>query len=284
MTATLSVGLEGFTFPDLDPFALVDLAAGTRYTHVGVRLVDPATNTPTLTLGGAYRLREHAEERGIALHGADIVNLEGPVDAWDECLSILAACGVTRVSAFHRDADLTAASRRFGELVAQAREFGVTPHLEPVSYFGVNSVAAVAELVERVGGGGLTLDTLHFRRASDDLERLAEVAHTIPIWLQVCDGPPFDELVSAGASPEERTAALRHESIGRRLPPGAGACGVADIVRIVHDATPDAELVLMVEAPDHERVRRIGSAAYAGVCLNAADDVITHASSRADVA
>jgi hypothetical protein len=284
MTATITVGLEGFTFPELDPFHLVDLAADTRYSHVGVRLVDPSTNTPTLTVGAAYRLREHAEDRGIVLYGADIVNLEGPVDAWDECLSILAACEVTRLSAFHRGADLAAGSRHFAELVARGREFGVTPHLEPVSYFGVDSIAVVADLIGDAGGGGLTLDTLHFGRVSDDLDRLGELARSIPVWLQVCDGPPLHDLLTIGATPQERASALRHESIAKRLPPGAGVCSVADIVRAVHDAAPETELVLMVEAPDHERVRRIGSAAYAGVCRNAADDVIALALSSADVA
>ncbi|MDR5699102.1 sugar phosphate isomerase/epimerase family protein [Agromyces aerolatus] len=268
------IGLEGFTFPDLDAFALVDLAAGARYAFAGVRLVDPATNTPTLPADQAHRLREHAIRRGITLFGADLVDLEGPRDGWADVFAVLAAAGVTRFSAIHRGADLRAASRRFAELVARAREYGLTPHLEPVSYFGIDSIGTVADLVAHAGGGGLTLDTLHFGRRGDDLDRLAELAAGTPVWLQVCDAPALDELVPAGATADERLAALRHESIAARLAPGAGVCDVAAIVRTVRDAAPFRELVVMVEVPDHERVRRIGASAHAVACRDAADALI----------
>lgn len=264
------MGLEGFTFPELDPFALLDLAARTGYSHVGVRLVDPMTNTPTLALDEARRLRMRAREHGLSLHGGDILDLAGPGGSLDACLSVLAACGITRMGAFYREADLTAATGLFGELVARSRAYGVTPYLEPVSYFGLGSLTAVAELVTNAKGGGLTLDTLHFGRAQEDLAVLAKIVRRIPVWLQVCDGPPLDEIVPTNATPAERTAALRHESVARRLPPGAGVCGVADIVRTVREHAPASDLVLMVEAPDHERVARIGVSAHASACREAA--------------
>ncbi|WP_167042282.1 sugar phosphate isomerase/epimerase [Salinibacterium sp. ZJ454] len=274
MTATVLVGLEGFTFPELDPFALVDLAAQTRYTHAGVRLIDPATNGPTLTAGEASRLRAHAQERGITLYGADIIDLAGRREAWAESFSILAACGISRLSSFYRGSDVTAARRLFREFVAQGGEYAVTPHLEPVSYFGVSSIGVVADLISDAGGGGITLDTLHFGRAGEDVALLAELVRGIPLWLQVCDGPAWEELIPAGATAEERTARLRHESIAQRLPPGEGVCGVTDIVRAVRENAPASELVLMVEAPAHERVREIGPVAYASLCREAAADII----------
>jgi hypothetical protein len=147
-----------------------------------------------------------------------------------------------------------------------------------VSYFGVGSISTAADVVAGAGGGGITVDTLHFGRVGDDLGLLAELARTISIWLQVCDGPPMDELVPDGASPEERIARLRHESVARRLPPGAGVCGVADIVRVVRANAPLPHLVLMVEAPDHDRVRQLGPLAYASLCRDAADEVIASSS------
>ncbi|WP_166875122.1 sugar phosphate isomerase/epimerase [Salinibacterium sp. ZJ450] len=277
MTAVIQVGLEGFTFPELGPLALIDLAAQTGYTHVGVRLIDPATNSPTLTPGEARQVRAHARERGIALYGADIIDLEGDNAAWTKSFSTLAACGITRLSSFSRGADMASARRLFRDFVAQGRDFEITPHLEPVSYFGVSSIGVVADLISDAGGGGITLDTLHFGRAGEDVALLSELARSIPIWLQVCDGPPEEELIPAAATVEERTALLRHESIARRLPPGEGVCGVPDVVRAVRKNAPAEELVIMVEAPDHERVRRIGRVAYASVCREAAADVIARA-------
>lgn len=281
MTRRLHVGLEGFTFPDLDPFALVDLAAESGYSHAAVRLIDPATNTPTFTTTEAHRLAAHARERGIILFGADILDLEGRKDDWVHCFSVAAACGITRISSFCRSAELTSSRARFRDLVAAGREHGVTPHIEPVSYFGVSSIADAAELIGHAGGGGITLDTLHFGRVGDDLGFLAHVADTIPIWLQVCDGPPPDELVPADATSDDRRARLRHESIASRLPPGDGICTVVDIVRTVRDNAPPQEHVLMVEAPDHDRVQRIGSAAYATICREAAEKVIAESAPRA---
>lgn len=278
----IQVGLEGFTFPDLDPFAIVDLAAATGYSQAGVRLMDPATNRPTVSIDDAHRLRGYAIEHGITLYGADLVDLEAPPDGWPASLAALSAAGVTRLGAFHRGGDLTAASRRFADLVAVAGRCDVTPHLEPVSYFGVDSITAVGEFIADAGSGGLTIDTLHFARRGDDLDRLAELAATVPIWLQLCDGPALEDVVPVGASPDERLAALRHESIADRRPPGTGAFRVADLVRTVREAVPRAELVLMVEAPDHERVLRIGAAAYATVCRDAVDDIIAQATSRED--
>lgn len=282
MTRTIHVGLEGFTFPDLDPFALVNLAAEACYTHVGIRLVNPATNSPVLTTGDALRLRAHAREREITLQGADIVDLEGPSQTWEECFSILAAAGMTRLSSFYRGTDLKAAGTRFREFVARGRDQQVTPHLEPVSYFGVRSIATAAELVANAGGGGITLDTLHFGRIGDELALLADLAQTIPIWLQVCDGPPLEELVPAGADLEERIGIMRYESIARRLPPGEGVCRVADVVRTVRECSRLPELVLMVEAPDHERARDLGSLAYASLCRDAADEVIARSTPTED--
>jgi sugar phosphate isomerase/epimerase len=193
------------------------------------------------------------------------VDLADPHDASAECFSTLAAWAITRVSSFHRGDDVKTASRRFADWVPRGGEYAVVPHLEPVSYFGVSSIGTVADMVAEAGGGGITLDTLHFGRAGDDLDLLAHLAREIPLWLQVCDGPPLDVLIPAGARPEERTAASRHESLARRLPPGHGVRGVADIVRVVRENAPFSQLVLMVEAPDHRRVRDLGPLAYASL-------------------
>jgi len=264
------VGLEGFTFPELDPFALLDLAAQTGYSHVGVRLIDPATNTPTLAPHEVRRFRLLAREHGLSLYGGDILDLGGPHESLDACLAVFAACGITRMGAFYREADLTAARGLFRAVVARGRAYGVTPYLEPVSYFGLGSVTAAAELITEAKGGGLLLDTLHFGRAGEDLTALAGIVHRIPVWLQVCDGPPLETIVPATATAAERTAALRRESVARRLPPGAGVCRVAEIVRTVREHAPVPDLVPMVEAPDHERVTRIGVSAHASACREAA--------------
>ncbi|MGO4689742.1 sugar phosphate isomerase/epimerase family protein [Glaciibacter sp. 2TAF33] len=282
MTNTVGLGLEGFTFPGLDPFELVDLAAQAGYTHVGIRLIDPATNTPRLTPGEARNLRSLAREREITLHGADIIDLEGPRVMWEESLSTLAACGITRLSSFCRGADMKVASRHFRDFVAQGREYAVTPYVEPVSYFGVNSIGVAADLIADAGGGGITLDTLHFGRAGDDLTLLAEIARSIPFWVQVCDGPALEELVPAGATVQERTALLRHESIACRLLPGEGVCGVTDVVRAVRANAPGSDLVLMVEAPNHEGVRDVGPLAYASAGRTAASNVIAQSGCTED--
>lgn len=220
-----------------------------------------------------------AREQGLLLHGGDILDLAG-VDpsghsgSLDACLAVFAACGITRTGAFYRDSDLTAAPRLFRDLVARSRTYGVIPYLEPVSYFGLGSVTAAAELVTEAKGGGLILDTLHFGRAGEDLAALAGIVRRLPVWLQVCDGPPLDEIVPANATSAERTAALRRESVTRRLPPGAGTCGVADILRTVREHAPASDLVLMVEAPDHKRVARIGAYAHASACREAATRVM----------
>jgi hypothetical protein len=220
MTPSIHVGLEGFTLPDLDPFDLVELAAQAGYSHAGVRLIDPATNSATLTVDEGHRLRELAHARGIGLHGGDIVDLEGPEDAWTECFATLAAGGITRVSSFHRGTDVKAASRRFGDWVARGGEYAVTPYLEPVSYFGVSSIGIGAEMVAEAGGGGITLDTLHFGRAGDDLGLLADLARTIPLWLRVCDGPPMEELVPPRRDP--RRAHRQAPPQDRRPAPAPG--------------------------------------------------------------
>jgi sugar phosphate isomerase/epimerase len=275
MTPTIRIGLEGFTFADVDPFALVDLAAQSHYSHVGIRLIDPQTNTPMVNVDDARRLREHAGMRGVTLYGADIVNLGGSHAERPGCFATLAACGVTRLSSFHRGPDLKAASHSLGEWVAPGNDHGVTVHLEPVSYFGVDSIGAAADIVAGAGGGGITVDTLHFGRIGDDLDLLADLARTVPLWVQVCDGPPVEELVSADASREERIAQLRMETVSGRLPPGQGACGVADIVRVVVNNSPLSELVLMVEAPNSDRTADLGTLAYASLCRDAADDLAT---------
>lgn len=135
------------TLPDVGPFELVDLPEHRHFSHVGVRLIEPATNSPTLTVDDAHRLREHADERGISMHGADIVDLAGPHDASAECFSTLAAWAITRVSSFHCGDDVKTASRRFGEWVARGGAYAVVPHLEPVSYFGVSAIGTVADMV-----------------------------------------------------------------------------------------------------------------------------------------
>ena len=279
MTASIRAGLEGFTFPHLDPFALVDLAVQSGFSHVGVRLIDPSTNQPVVSLDDARRLRESANEREIVLYGGDIIDIEGRTMEWAQCFGVLSESGISRVSSFCRSADLKSASMRWRHLAALALEHGVTAHIEPVSYFGLGSIVAATDFID-AAPGGITVDTLHFARANDNLTVLAQAARIIPVWLQVCDGPPLSGLVPLDAGPAERQAILRTESIARRLPPGAGACRVDEIVQTVLENAPLEEIVLMVEAPHHERVRTIGSAAYADLCREAVEEIIATSTSN----
>lgn len=266
--ARIRIGLEGFTLPRLSAIELFALSADAGFDAVGVRLVDPATNLPVVSREEARMLRAQADCLGVELYGADLVDLEAPADRISDCLAVLADAGVTRLSCFHRGDDAQSARRRFRALVAEARAHDVDVFIEPVSYFGIRRVAQVAELIE--DAGGLTLDTLHFARAADDLGVLAEIARRHPVWMQICDGPSLDSLVTADAGIADRTAALRHESVGERLLPGHGACEVSAIVGTVLQCSAGSDVVLMVEAPHARRVDAIGARAYADECLAAA--------------
>jgi sugar phosphate isomerase/epimerase len=276
MTPSIRIGLEAFTMPGIDAFSLVSLAALTGYTHVGVRLVDPTFNRPTLGSADARALAAHARRCGIILHGADLVDLEAPAECWEPILSVVAECGLTRIGTFHRGSPL-AASDRFAPFVDAALPFGVVPYIEPVSYFGVRSIDDAARIVNTAAGGGITVDTLHFARSGDDLAALADVARAMPIWLQICDGPLLDGLAPPEAPVSERLARMRHESLSARLLPGDGVCAVADVARVVRENSPESELVLMVEAPNTVRIDEVGEIAYATLCHRAAEDVIREA-------
>ncbi|MGW1743552.1 sugar phosphate isomerase/epimerase family protein [Nocardia sp. NPDC001965] len=81
--------------------------------------------------------------------------------------------------------------RGFRELCLGADARGVPVYLEFMPFWGVPDIAAAERILEdaECSNGGLMLDTWHFQRGNQDYDTLERVAATLPISVQVADGP-----------------------------------------------------------------------------------------------
>jgi sugar phosphate isomerase/epimerase len=260
-----NVGLAHLSALHLAPPQLIEQAAARGFDFVGVR-VHPATEgEQRYPLSAGSALSEETvrslRARNISVRDVEVLTLDGTRqrDHWLPLLGAGAALGAQVLNVIGGDADRARLLDTLGQLVEDARKFGIIPSLEPISYQAVRTVADAGKLAEQTGCG-LMLDVLHFVRAGCVLDDLSAVPPGAVKVIQLCDGPastpPLTPPTRLPLSQSVDGSALQLESRSKRLVPGTGTFPLLKILR----ALPGVPV--SIEVPDVEFVDKYGTEAH----------------------
>ncbi|WP_190814358.1 sugar phosphate isomerase/epimerase family protein [Saccharopolyspora pogona] len=259
------LGVAHLSALDLAPPDLVRHAADAGFASVGVRVfpATPGEQRYPMTPGSPMSrqtLRAMAET-GVTVLDVEAFTLDGARgrEQWLPALEAGAALGATVLNVIGGDADQHRLRESLAELVADGRDHGIQPSLEPIAYQSINTVAAACAL-SRETGCGIMLDVLHFVRAGGRVEDLQDVPADALRVIQLCDGPetppplPVPERMPLGQTVSADRLPL--ESRSRRQSPGEGSFPLRTILE-TFPATP-----VSIEVPDVAGCAEFGHAQH----------------------
>jgi len=266
-----SISLAHLTVIDLEPPAMIRLAADTGFDTVGLRLVRVTETSPGYPLHhNPAQLRATCAalaETGIAVQDIEFLRLTPGFAAADMApvLEAGAALGARHVICAPYDPDRSRMAANLAALADLASPLGIAPVLEFFPWTVVPDLAAAVAVVDASGNPriGVLADALHFDRSGSALADLAALPPARLPFLHLCDAPvapPYSEAQLLFAGREER------------LPPGQGQIDLTAFLRAAPPGTPVA-----LEVPMTAATRAHGPAHVAATVLSAARAVLARA-------
>jgi sugar phosphate isomerase/epimerase len=244
-SAARPLALCHFTMIELEPPALVDVAAGAGFAAVSLMVQLPASRGPGYPMLGDTAMRRETKRRldatGLILVDAATCRLEPESEAGDfaQALETAAYLGAHSVDVNGNDPDPSRLSDRFAALCALAAPYGLRIGLEFMMSTQVKTLGDALALIERSGAvnAAVTVDALHLARSGGSPADVAALDAGQISYVQLCDGP-------ASAPPE----GYAWEAATERMLPGEGELPVHALVEAVAPGVP-----LGVEAPSQRR-------------------------------
>ncbi|MFV0457873.1 MAG: TIM barrel protein [Actinomycetales bacterium] len=258
-----SVGLAPLSMLGLEPWLLVQAAAGAGFSFVGLRVRAVTADEPFHDLAAAgrnARLTLRAlQSTGLQVRDIEFLMLDGHVGPqdWEPMLEAGAGLGARTLTVAASDPDRSRLVDTLTRLTADAAGYGIVPTLEAIAYQEVRTLPEASQLAAAAGCGVLP-DALHYLRVGATPEDARTAAGLTPL-VQLCDAP--------AAAPEDR-AGLLHESRAERALPGHGACDLKGLLGAFDDGTP-----ISVEVPN-PRLAEIGPFDYAHELMRATQEVL----------
>lgn len=261
---TRPFSLAWLTVPGLAPPEMIDVAARTGYSYVGLRLNRTTPEEPHYPLMSDVALRRATRERleatGIGVWDVEVARLWPDTEpaSYAPFLETGAELGARHVVAQLTDADLARATDRFGRLCDLAAAYGMGVNLEFVAWSQVPDLATAARIVGEVDrpNAGILIDMLHFQVAGATTTELGGLPSRWFRYVHMCDAPA----VSADRT-DELFHVMRHE---RRFP-GDGAIDVRGVIECLDD------IVYALEIPGDTLAQKIGLEEYARRALAATE-------------
>lgn len=253
------ISLAHLTVIDTPPPAMVRMAAGLGYDHVGLRLIRVTETSPGYPLMDDPAMlrdtRAALAATGVTVLDIEFLRLTPEFDVADygRFLDAGAALGARHVICAPYDPDLSRLSDSLAALDAACAPRGLRPVLEFFPWTNVPDLATAARVVAGVPGAGILVDALHFDRGGS---RLADIAALPPQRL------PFLHLCDAPVRPAYTTEDLLHAGRAERLAPGDGQIDLAAILRAMPQGIP-----LALEIPMTARRMAHGSGDVAALVI-----------------
>ena len=228
---------------DLTPPELVIAAAEASYAFVGLRLVAVTPGGPAWPLWQDRAVmagtKARMAETGVGVLDVELVKLLPAVDikTFEPCFEAAAELGAKHVLTQADDPEFERVSNNYAALCDLAASYGLTCDIEFIPWLKTNDLSSARKLISSVARDncGLMIDTLHFARASCNLEELrmcpAEWFH----YVQLCDAP---------SAPPVSIDGLIYAAREERLFPGEGAL---DLVGILNNLPQP--IVIGIEIP-----------------------------------
>lgn len=246
------IGLAPLSSLSTPPDQLVRLAAATGFSFAGLRVIAVTPNEPVYDLSPGSPLlaatQQALKETGLYVLDTEFlqVNADTTREAWLPALEAAGALEAKTFTIAAGDDNIARLTDTIGAMVDDARDFGVTPALEPISYRSVHSIPQAAAIA-RDSGAKVVADTLHMARFGATPEELTEATDVLGV-LQLCDSPlqrpaDLDGLVT--------------ESRSLRLAPGEGEQNLLTFVNAL-----DSNVPLSVETPNDGEVASRGDAGW----------------------
>jgi sugar phosphate isomerase/epimerase len=220
MSAERRYGMAYLTLAPMPAPQSVRIAAEAGYDFIGLRVSPFNVGDPDLGMGlGSPLLRETARvlrDTGLTALDFEFILLTETIDrsVWMRTLEAGAFLGASIVAVAAADPDLSRVRDNLAMLTQDAREFGVRPALETISYEQLNDFSTAATMASNTGSA-LLVDPLHLTRRGTTPDALADVDPDLIPVLQLCDAP-------MSAPGDGGRAALTAESRSGRLPVGEG--------------------------------------------------------------
>ncbi len=194
---------------------------------------------------------------GLTVFDVEVFTLDGTRsrDEWLPVLEAGAFLGARVLNVIGGDEQRNRLIDNLSELVGDARAFGITPLIEPISYQKVDTFAAAVSVAARAGCG-IMLDVLHYVRAGGTLNDLEAAPEGVVQLIQLCDGPAeVPHLASPARMPLGQDidgSARQIESRARRLIPGEGDFPLQELLAKLPNVP------ISVEVPDVAFVESYG--------------------------
>lgn len=256
------LSLAHLTALELSPPDLVTAAHAAGFDAVGIRVYPGFAEDPQHAMIGptelAHETRRRLGDTGMQVQDVEILRLKPSMDfgVVEAIVEIGAWLGARAVLVLGNDPEELRATESFGRVCELAGRHGLDAALEFVAFNDVKSLEQAHRMVDAVRqpNAKLLVDSLHFFRAGQRPEQLAEIDPSRFTYVQWCDapalGPPF--------------AKLQIESRCARAFPGEGELPLFDLLdRLPPDITLAVEApnaALATSTPGAERVRMAGQA------------------------
>jgi sugar phosphate isomerase/epimerase len=243
---TLTLGF--LNCPEVDPLALVDVAADAAFDSVGLRITGRRLGDSFRPIVGnaaaLAEIRERARSRGMRIANISAYHCYPEIgrDKLEPLVDATAALGSDMILVSGYDPD----HERFGDMLSEyadiAAQRGIRLFLEFVPFSQVKSLPAAVAIVRRVGKPnlGMIVDPLHLARSGGTPDDVAAVPRDRLFFAQLCD--------AQAATPAGMD--LPTEARTGRLAPGDGELPLARLL----DALP-ANLELECEFPTSANLR-----------------------------
>lgn len=257
--------LAALTVLELSPPDMVEVAARTGYSHVGLRLVPATLEEYHFALVADASLRRQTLDRlrdtGVRVMDIEILRLkaETRVDDFEPVLAAGAAFGATEVLVAGNDGDEARLTDNFAAFCDLAARYGIHPSLEFMPWTDARDLTQAVRIVESAGreNGAVLVDAFHFNRSASRLEDLARVAPSRLRYAQLCD--------VAGPRPDDMEEILRQARNERRFP-GDGDSDLVGLLRTLPTSVP-----LSLEIPTRQLMKQgVSAQARAQMALDKA--------------
>jgi len=243
------LSLAALTVLELSPPEVVEAAARSGYSHVGLRLEPATPEEYHFPLVSDLDLRRQTlkalSDTGIKVLDIEILRLKPHTNVQDFkiFLEVGAEFGATELLIAGNDPDEARLTENFALLCDLAKPYGIHPHLEFMPWTDSSDLASALRVVENAGrsNGCVLVDAFHFNRSRSSLAELAAAVTANPQrfrYTQMCD--------VLGPVPDDMTEILRQARNERRFP-GDGDC---DLMGLLHALPKD--IPVSIEAPTRQ--------------------------------
>ena len=256
--------LAHLTAMALPPVDLIEVAARTGYTYVGLRLsrvTDAEPLYPLITSKSAMAAtKAKLAATGIRVWDVELARMDPSHDAqsYMPMLEATAELGAKHVICQLPDPNRERAHARFAELCDLAKPLGITVSLEFPWWTETGNLETASTVLNTVkrSNAGLLIDMLHFFRSKSSHAALRALPREWFHFAHVCDGP---KLIDADLG------SILHEARSHRYFPGDGDFGVKDILACLPDP-----ITYSLEIPGDALAVEIGFEEYARRALQTA--------------